>query len=160
MNEFMKNRKLLLFALISSIALMSCATGKQYTVDESIQNEKASATMTLEMKEIAIGIGGIKGNGILTYRDEQYPYKLKGIDYGSISKVSIKASGSVYHLDKLEDFEGIYFQAKAAFTIGSSGKAGMFLVNRRGVTIHLSSDEEKGFDLTLGRGGIKIKLKK
>ena len=75
-------------------------------------------------------------------------------------KVTIKATGNVFHLEDLSEFEGIYFQAKAAMTIGKAGKTGIFLVNRRGVTIHLRSEEEKGFDLSLGRGGIKIKFKK
>lgn len=147
--------------IIGLVLLISgCATSYNYSIDEGITEAEVSAVVTIEMTELALGIGFEKGEGILTYQGDDYSFKLSGIDYGSISKVTMTTVGSVYRLNELSDFEGVYFQAKAALTLGESGKASLFLVNRHGVTIHLSSEEKKGFDLALGRGGIKIKFLK
>ena len=151
-----------LYIGILGIILISsgCASGKKYTIPNELNETEASGTIKLDMKEIAIAIGKIKGEGILTFEGKEYPFKMGGIDYGSISKLKIHTTGNVFHLDDISQFEGVYFQAKAGLSVGKSGKVGIFLVNKRGVTIHLTSEKEKGFDLSLGRGGIKIKFKK
>lgn len=145
--------------LIMCLAFLStgCAA-KKYTVEEGLEDSKISGKVQLEFKEMALAIGKITGEGTLTYDGQQYPFRMSGFDYGSISKVTMQTYGVVYHLDDLSEFEGIYFQARAGFTLKKTGKTGIFLVNKRGVTIHLTSDKESGFDLTLGRGGIKIKF--
>jgi len=157
----MKKSFLNIFSILAFSALIlcsGCAASKEYTVDKNINESNISGTVVLEMKEIALAIGKVTGEGTLTYNGEDHPFKLKGIDVGSISNVTINTTGNVFHLDQLSDFEGIYFQGKVALSFGDSGRSGMFLVNRHGVTIHLASEKEKGFDLTLGRGGIKIKF--
>ena len=73
---------------------------------------------------------------------------------GVIGKSETNAMGKVYNLDALEDFEGIYFQGRAALAI-KDGKSGSLLINRHGVMIRLTGDQE-GIDLSLGRGGIKF----
>ena len=140
------------------LMLLGCASSRSYTVDENVTRSDASGAVTLEIKEVALGIGHTKGEGILTYQGEEYPFRLSGIDYGSISKVVMQTSGNAYHLNKLSHFEGIYFQARLALTVGQTGKSGMFLVNRHGVTLYLASDQRSGFDLALGRAGVKIKF--
>jgi hypothetical protein len=150
-----------LFTVVAIVVFLSgCATSKDYTVEKGLEKQKESATVALEIKAIALGIGAQKGEGTINFQDQEYTFTLKGVDYGSISKMTIQTTGKVYHLKSLDDFEGIYFQARAALSVGDTGKGGIFLVNRHGVTIRLVSQEEKGFDLSLGRGGIKIKFKK
>ncbi len=148
----------LLCLLGTTLIVAGCASSKEYAVDEETIKKGPSGTVVLELKEMALGIGVEKGEGVLTYQGQEYPFKLKGLDYGSISKVTLQTTGEVFHLDDISEFEGIYFRAKAGLTVGSAGKAGMFLVNKKGTTIHLSSHEEKGFDLSLGRAGLKIKF--
>ncbi|MCD4781753.1 MAG: hypothetical protein K8S27_14585 [Candidatus Omnitrophica bacterium] len=140
------------------LCLSGCAS-KKYMVEEAALNKGPSATLNLTIKEMALVIGGETGEGTLRYEGQDYPFTLKGLQWGSISKVSYQATGNVYHLEKLEDFEGMYFQAQASLAVGRVGKSGLFLMNRRGVTMHLGTKEEKGFALTLGRAGIKVKLK-
>lgn len=118
-----------------------------------------SGSVAIEIKEFAIGVGGQKGKGVLTFEGQEYPFKMKGMQVGSIGKVNVDATGNVYHLDDVSEFEGVYFQAKASITLKETGKSGVFLINRHGVTMYLKNDSE-GFDLTLGRGGIKIKFDK
>ncbi len=137
-----------------------CATGEKYTISDDLNEATASGSIVVEMKEVALAIGKIKGEGLLTFKGEEHFFTMSGFDYGSFSKFTIKTYGNVFHLDNLSDFEGIYFSGKAGLSVGSTGKVGLFLINKRGVTIHLTSEEEKGFDLSLGRGGIKIKFKK
>jgi outer membrane immunogenic protein len=139
------------------LCLAGCAS-KKYMVEEEALKNGPSATLDLTMKEMALVIGGEKGQGILHFEGQDYPFTLKGLQWGSISKVRYQATGRVYHLDQLEDFEGVYFQAQASLALGQAGKSGLFLVNRRGVTMHLGTEEENGFALTLGRAGVKVKL--
>ena len=116
-----------------------------------------SGTLTMEIKEVAIGVGGQSGSGTLNFQGNEYHFKIKGLEIGSFGKVHLKGSGKIYHLDTINEFEGMYFQAKASITLGENEKSGVFLINSHGVTIYISNENE-GVDLTLGRGGIKIKF--
>lgn len=124
------------------------------------QDEKTgpSGYVTFQAKDMGLIISGQKGEGTLDYQGQKYPFKLKGMQVGSIGKVEMNASGKVYGLDKLEDFNGIYLQGKAALAL-KEGKAGIILINRHGVTMTLVSNDD-GAELALGRGGVKIKLEK
>lgn len=159
----MKKRILGLYTLafVGAVLIFTgCSSSKDYAVNEDDIKKGPSATLVMELKETAIGIGVQKGEGILTYQGQEYPFTLKGFDYGSISRITMQTNGKVFHLDDISEFEGMYFQARAGLTIGEAGKAGHYLINKKGVTIHLSSEREKGFDLAIGRGGIKIKFAK
>ncbi|MCA9400018.1 MAG: hypothetical protein KC713_00195 [Candidatus Omnitrophica bacterium] len=152
-----------IFCLVISLGIFStsvigCASSRNYKVDESALDKDPIATFELDIKEVAFVLGRVKGTGILTYNGEQFPFKYSGFDVGSFSKIKFKIRGKVYNLDDISEFEGLYGQIRAGFSVGEKGATGMTLVNRHGTVILMSSEEEKGFDLALGRAGIKIKL--
>ena len=56
-----------------------------------------------------IGSGAV-GGGTLNCRGESYPITVGGLGVGGIGASKLTASGSVYGLERREDFAGAYVQ--------------------------------------------------
>jgi hypothetical protein len=108
---------------------------------------------------VAAGIGYTWGSGTLTYKGTKYPITVDGLSAGaSAGATSITASGSVYNLKKLEDFDGNYTAAATGATVGG-GASVVTMKNQNGVVID-SVSTTQGLKLALDAGGVKIKVKK
>ena len=118
--------------------------------------EKPDATLELKEGSIAAGIGFSWGAGVLTYKDKSYPFKIDGLTVGAAGIAKATASGNVFNLKKLEDFNGNYLAVKAGITVAGGGSVAA-MKNQNGVTIHLKSTTQ-GAKLTLGEGGVKISI--
>lgn len=70
---------------------------------------------------------------------------------------AVDATGQVYHLKQLSDFEGVYASAEAGASAGS-GPAVTAMQNPHGVVLHLRVTQE-GVKLTLAAEGVNIDLK-
>ena len=108
---------------------------------------------------VAAGIGYSWGSGTLTYNGVKYPITVSGLTAGaSAGATSVTASGSVYNLKKIEDFDGNYTATGTGATVG--GGAGVVTMkNQNGVVID-SVSTTQGLKLSLDAGGVKIKVKK
>lgn len=116
-----------------------------------------SGTVSLQTTSIAAGVGVQWGDGVLIYNGNQYLFSVEGLEAVGVGYSEVKATGSVYNLIKLSDFEGVYASAEASATAGS-GPATMTMKNPHGVTITLHAVQE-GVQLTLAAGGVNIDLK-
>src|SRR3974390_1397483 len=88
------------------------------------ENKKTDGTGEFSGGSVAAGIGYSWGSGTLTYKGVKYPITVSGLSAGaSAGATSITASGSVYNLKKLEDFDGNYTAAGTGATVG--GGAGV-----------------------------------
>lgn len=116
-----------------------------------------SGTVSLQTTSIAAGVGVQWGDGVLIYNGNQYLFSVEGLEAVGVGYSEVKATGSVYNLTKLSDFEGVYASAEASATAGS-GPATMTMKNPHGVTITLHAVQE-GVQLTLAAGGVNIDLK-
>src|SRR5438093_13165222 len=67
-----------------------------------------SATVRVEAKEVAAGVGWAWGDGVLNYRDKRHPLKISGLTAIGVGASRQEATGDVYDLKKLDDFEGTY----------------------------------------------------
>jgi hypothetical protein len=122
------------------------------------QEKKPDATLTLTEGQVAAGIGWSWGKGVLTYKGKEYPFKVKGLSVGDVGITKASASGKVYRLEKLENFNGTYSGGAAQGTIG--GGAGVSQVqNQNGVIIDLVSTT-KGVNLKLAGEGLTFTLEK
>jgi len=119
---------------------------------------KPDATIKLSAGSVAAGIGVSWGSGTLTYKGKSHPISVTGLDVGSVGASKITATGSVYHLKSLADFDGNFAAAEAGATVGGGGGA-LAMQNQNGVVVHLVSTTQ-GVKLTLGGGGVKMELKK
>jgi hypothetical protein len=120
--------------------------------------EKPSATITLKSKAVAAGVGFSWGSGTLHYKGHDYPLKIDGLTAGSVGASSVEASGEVYNLKKLADFDGNYTAVTGAATLGGGG-GGLVMQNQNGVKVHLVSTT-RGISLTAGVSGVKLAIKK
>ncbi|HTF36046.1 MAG TPA: hypothetical protein VK714_20360 [Myxococcota bacterium] len=120
--------------------------------------KKPDAKVEFSGGSVAAGVGYSWGSGTLTYKGVKYPITVDGLSAGSVGATDITASGKVYHLKKLEDFEGNYAAVGAGATVGGGGSVST-MRNQNGVVID-SVSTSKGLKISLAAGGVKIKLKK
>ncbi len=121
------------------------------------EDEKPDARLSLHGTSAAIGIGGTWGSGTLTYRGKKHTVRIRGLEIGGVGGATIDATGSVYHLKKLADFDGTYGAVGAAAAAGPAGAGGSVMRNEKGVVIHLTS-ERQGVELKAGVDGVKLEL--
>jgi len=118
---------------------------------------RPDATLQLNQGSVAAGIGFSWGGGTLTYRGKRYPVSVDGLTVGSVGISRASASGSVYHLRKLEDFNGTYTAVGAGATVGGGGSIAT-MQNQNGVRITLRSTS-RGVKFTLGAAGVSLNIK-
>jgi len=134
------------------MAALVCVSGVATAADE-----KPSATVTVESKSVALGVGVSWGDGNLNYKGKTHTFSVKGLSVLDLGVSKISARGKVYHLNKVEDFSGTYAAAQAGAAVGG-GMSVVALKNENGVVMELSSTQT-GVKLTLAGEGIEIKLK-
>jgi len=117
-----------------------------------------NATLRLSGGSVAAGIGWSWGSGTLTYKGKNYPVSVKGLSLGKVGITGATASGEVYHLKSLQDFNGNYTAAGAGITL-AGGRSAVTMSNQNGVRVRLISTN-RGVDLTLGGAGVDLRLKK
>jgi len=139
----------LTFLVIGSIALGSSIA--------RAQEEKPDATVRLSSGSVAAGIGFSWGSGTLTYQGKDYPFDVTGLSVVDVGITKAEASGTVYHLKKLEDFNGNYTGVSAGVAVAGGG-AGTALKNQSGVVLNLVGTTQ-GLKFKLGVDGVKLTLK-
>jgi hypothetical protein len=120
--------------------------------------EKPDATIRISSGSVAAGIGWSWGKGTLTYKGKDYPLSVKGLSIGKVGITKATASGEVYHLKTLKDFDGNYTAAGAGITL-AGGRSAVDMSNQNGVRVRVISTN-RGVDLTLGVGGVELRIKK
>jgi len=122
------------------------------------QDKKPDAKLTLSEGSVAVGIGYSWGKGTLTYKGKTYPVKVSGLSVGELGVTRASATGNVFNLKKLADFDGNYAAGGAEGTVG--GGAGISAMkNQNGVVIELKSTTQ-GANLKLAAEGIKLSIDK
>jgi hypothetical protein len=122
------------------------------------QAKKPDATLTLSEGTVAVGIGFSWGKGSLSYQGKTYPVKVEGLSVGEVGIQRATATGEVFNLKKLEDFNGNFVAGGAGATVG--GGAGITAMkNQNGVVIHLKSTTQ-GASLKLAAEGLKLSVQK
>lgn len=116
-----------------------------------------SATLELSEGSVAAGIGFSWGSGTLTYQGKTYPVSVDGLTVGAVGVTKATVKGNVFGLKALKDFDGIYTAAEAGAAVGE-GAGATQMVNEHGVAIEMISTTE-GVKLTLGSGGVKLRVK-
>ena len=117
-----------------------------------------SGTVEISTSTIALGFGANRGDGILTLRDgSKHKLSVENIKVGAVGVSVVEATGTVYNLKQLRDFEGTYVEGEAGIAIGVGG-SGMTMRNEHGVVINLGGTQV-GANFTLGLGRMYIRVK-
>ena len=117
-----------------------------------------SATIKLSGGSVAAGVGVDWGRGTLTYRGKQYPISVKGVSVGDVGVTTVEASGKVFGLKSLGEFDGNYTTVGAGATAAGGGGVAM-MRNQNGVRVELVSTTQ-GVDIDLGAAGVDMNIKK
>jgi len=146
-------RRRLMIGLVAVGSLVSLLTGLALA-----QAKKPDATLSLTEGTVGVGIGWSWGKGTLSYKGKTYPFKVEGLSVGDVGIQRATATGNVFDLKKIEDFDGNYTAGGAGATIG--GGAGVTAMkNQNGVVIELKSTTQ-GANLKLAAEGIKLSVQK
>jgi len=118
------------------------------------------ATLELESEQMRLIAGGTAGKGTLHYNGKDYifTFKTSSAGLGAKAVTSVKATGSVFGLQRIEDFEGKYTSLIKGVIAGSSQARAKYK-NDKGVVIELVGTV-KGAGLSVGGGMATIKLVK
>jgi hypothetical protein len=105
---------------------------------------------------LLVGAGG--GNGVLTYRGHDYPFRISGLSLGvaagaSLSRLEGRASG----IRQVSDFAGTYSSVGGGGTF-VGGYGGVQLGNEKGVKIALQGPRT-GMEFAANLSEVKISLK-
>lgn len=134
-------------------AVIAIHHGSAFAQSSKLQQ---SGTVTINQGQIAFIFSANVGGGNLHYQGRTYPFSIGGLGVGGIGITSIDATGEVYNLNKLSDFDGSYYQARTGLTIvGTVLKSGLWLENTEGVYIRLKA-KRKGVALSFGLDAIYI----
>jgi len=120
-------------------------------------DDRASGTVTIESKSVALGIGVSWGDGTLHFQDKTHAFSVRGLSVADVGFAKVSARGEVFHLENLEDFAGTYAAVQAGVAIGG-GMSAAALRNQNGVVLELTSTQT-GLKFTLAGEGIEVKLK-
>ena len=119
-------------------------------------DEKPDATLSFSGTAVAFGVTVTRGEGILHFRGRDYPFKAEGIGVAGIGESSFKATGEVYHLTQVEDFDGSYVAASASAALAEGGLV-TTMQNEHGVVMRMKSTSS-GVELKAAVEGITFKL--
>jgi hypothetical protein len=127
------------------------------TAQSSASEAQPDATFNLKGGSLAVGVGYVWGSGDLTYQGEKHAFRISGLSIVDVGAAHLNASGGVYNLTKLEDFNGTYRAAATSLTVVGGGSAAV-LRNEHGVVIKVISTT-KGLRFSLSAEGIAVKLR-
>ncbi|MBI5583971.1 MAG: hypothetical protein HY892_09120 [Deltaproteobacteria bacterium] len=122
------------------------------------EEKKPDATLKFSEGSVAVGIGWSWGKGVLNYKGKDQAFKVKGLSVGEVGITKAEATGKVFNLKKLEDFDGLYAAAGAEGTV-ALGAGETALKNKKGVVIYISP-LTKGVNFKLAVEGVNFTLEK
>jgi hypothetical protein len=118
---------------------------------------RRSGSVSIHQVQVAFIGSGTTGGGTLYFRGRSYRFRLGGLGIGGFGISTVDATGNVYNLHRLEDFNGVYGQARYGWAVGEAGKGQMWLQNSNGVYLRLHA-RRQGLALSLGADGMVVRL--
>ena len=122
------------------------------------EDKTPDATLKLSGGSVAAGVGVSWGSGTLTYQGKDYPIDVTGLSVGDVGVTKIEASGKVYNLKDIKDFDGNYTGVAAGAAAAGGGSA-TTMRNQNGVTVDILATTQ-GVKIALAAGGVDMRIKK
>ena len=151
------NRLVAGLAVVTFGAILPPAFAGDTSAPAVSDSTPADGAVELSGGAVAAGIGYTWGNGSLTFKNRKHNFSINGLSIVDVGASSYSASGNVYHLNNLSDFDGNYVALSAGATIAGGGNA-VYLQNQNGVVIKVSATEI-GLRFNLAASGVSITLK-
>ncbi len=115
-----------------------------------------AATIRFETRSVAVGIGVSWGKGVLVFDGREHTFSVSGLTVADVGISKLIASGSVYGLRELSQFDGTYYGFDVGVAVGA-GTAGLAMRNQNGVYIKLGASQQ-GVKLSIASKGTTLKL--
>jgi hypothetical protein len=145
-------------SLLASALIATAVFADDAPTDHSTSTvEQPDATVDLTGGTFALGVGFVWGDGALRYEGAERAFKFSGVSIIDVGGAHITATGDVYHLQNLQDFNGHYTIASAGVTVAGGGSVAI-LRNEHGVVIKLHATTV-GLRFNFASEGVRIKLK-
>ena len=152
------NIKTALASSLFAAAILAAAAGPQIAAAQSAAAAQTpDGKLSLTGGAVAAGIGYVWGSGTLDFGGAPHKVKVSGLSIVDVGAAKINASGSVYNLKKISDFDGTYTTFAAGATIAGGGGVA-YLRNQNGVVIRLDSTTE-GLRFNLSASGVTLRVK-
>jgi len=149
----MRNFHSLLPVLLLAL-LAGCSTSPSTPTPDGLT---PSGSLTIrEYQTLRIAVGG-SGEGTLVFEGWQYTFSVENMTLSGIGNNPVDLEGTVYNLEKVEDFEGVHKPMKAEFEAGK-GLAGLWTKNEKGVVVHIHSTG-KDLEMQVHPTGAKVTFK-
>ena len=143
---------------VRAVSLLGAVAVLAFILSVAQAAEKPDATLKLSAGSVAAGVGFSWGEGTLTYQGKTYPVEVSGLSVGDVGASKVEATGEVFHLKKLADFDGNYTAAAAGATVGG-GASTAIMKNQNGVTVQMTSTNQ-GLKFAIAAAGVNLKIKK
>jgi hypothetical protein len=142
---------------VKSIAIAAALA--LFVASAHAQDKTPDGTVEFSGGSIAAGIGFSWGSGTLTFKGVKYPITVSGLSVGaSAGATSVTASGSVFNLNRLEDFDGNYTAVGTGVTVGG-GASVLTMKNQNGVVIDKVATTQ-GLKFSLDAAGVRLRVRK
>jgi hypothetical protein len=144
-------------AMVGLIVIVGLALASNVASAKGKAAEHPSGSVSMSEGSVAAGIGFSWGSGTLVFKGHKHAFSVDGLSVGAVGASKATASGHVYHLSKLEDFNGNYTAVAAGATVAGGGGV-IAMQNQNGVVIKVK-ETTRGLKLTMAVDGVKIALK-
>ncbi len=118
-----------------------------------------SGTFTATVNSVGLIVGARWGEGTLTLTSgESHKFSLEGAKLMEVGAAEIELSGTVYNLEKLEDFQGVYLGIGGGLAVATATLGGMSISNGVCVVMNATDQGGKGLraSMPIGPGGVEI----
>lgn len=157
MSDFTRRQAVLACSVAALGGLMGLprqASGGQ----SALRAPRPSGSVAIRQTQVAL-IGSVScGDGTLYFRGRYYPFGITGLGIGGIGVSTLEASGMVYSVTCLSDFEGTYGQVRVGWALAKLGDGHLWLENEKGVVLSLVA-QHRGLILATGADAVSVRLR-
>jgi hypothetical protein len=134
----------------------SPAAAPQESLAAALQ-EAPAGTIELSGGSVAAGVGYTWGSGVLVFQGKKYDLDVNGLSVLHVGASGYTASGTVYNLKSLSDFNGVYTSVSPRSSL-VEGPSTITMKNPHGVLIQMAATHT-GMAFSLGPNGLTITVK-
>lgn len=117
-----------------------------------------SGTIDVEAESMRLILGGAKGTGMLHYQGKDYRFKLSGASVGGAGYTKVVSKGTVYNLNDIADFPGVFTGMTAGAVATDKGAGASSWENGKGVVVVLKAQTSEGLAVNLGINAVQVEL--
>lgn len=149
---------------LSAAALLFALGGNAHAQDtNTCEGRELVQAGTFEAVAKAAGliIGARWGDGTLTLDSgETHDFSFKGAKLMDFGGSETSFTGTIYNLEKVEDFPGTFLGVGAGLSAVTAGLGGVSMTNGNCVVLNAKRDDTEGLQVTapIGPGGVKVEL--